>query len=346
MYFKGKLSIDPAQLTKIERVAPNSGFKKILYTLTGSQTGDKKEVETFKALNILQQIHGTLKSNGINNIIRLAHDDIDIYYDVNGEKNDLAFAIDKYQIEIDDAMSSHFKTLAMVLEHEDDTFKYLIEIYINRSHKENEYPIQMIVSAMLKEFSARQGVSKDDLKAKMQAHFKDQESYNMFITTKKLAFEQFLESLRFETMKHIKVDDIKMDIKTRMVIQKEKRAAAKQSTVQPEYHGTPYGYFGFGDLILYAWLWSELSFDNNIHLSDVDLVTEGGDLISSVGETGIDAAEASIMDYNEDFDARFEDFNGSEVAGMEEIADTESSTGWLDGIFEDGDGFDFGDWLS
>ena len=167
MYFKGKLSIDPTQLTKTEKVSPESGFKKILFSMTGGQFAEKKEVETFKALNILQQIHGTLRSNGIDNIIRLTHDDIDIYYDKNGEQHDLNFALDKYQIEIDDSMSTHFKTIAMVLEHEDETYKYLIEININRNHVVNEYPIEMVVSGMLKEFSLKPGESKEELKEKI-----------------------------------------------------------------------------------------------------------------------------------------------------------------------------------
>ena len=87
MYFKGRLSIDPSQLTKIDKVSPESGFKKMLFSLTGGQFADKKEIETFKALNILQQIHGVFSSNGIDNIIRLTHDDIDIYHDTKGEKN-------------------------------------------------------------------------------------------------------------------------------------------------------------------------------------------------------------------------------------------------------------------
>jgi hypothetical protein len=349
MFFRGILTIDPSQLTKIQKVAPSQGFKKLLFSMTGGQFAEKLEVETFKAMNILQQIHGSFSTVGVNNIIRLAHDDIDIYYDKKGEKNDLDFAMDKYQIQIDDSMSTHFKTLEMVLEHEDEIFKYLIEITINKSHKEGEYPIVMIISGMLKEFNLKSGQAKEELKAQMEKHFKDQESYNMFITTKKLAFEQFLESIRFETMKHIKVEDIKMDIKSRMVVQKQKHREVAQKEVQREYEGTPYGYFGFGDLILYSWLWSELSFDHNIHMSDVDLVTEGGEFISSVGEEGIDAADASIMDYNEDFDARMEDL-GSQDLGASEMGDMEfdgeeTTKGWFDGVFEDSDfDMDFGDW--
>ena len=260
--------------------------------------------------------------------------------------------MDKYQIEIDESMSTHFKTLGMVLEHEDETFKYLIEICVNKSHKEDVYPIEMTVSAMLREFNLRPSQTKEQLREKMKSYFGSQESYDMFVTSKKLAFEQFLESIRFETMKFIRVDDVKVDIRTRMVIQKEKKEI-EQHTVEPEFEGTPYGYFGFGDLILYSWLWSELSFDHNIHLSDVDLVTEGGDFISSVGATGMDAADASIMDYNEDFDTRIEDFDpsGAEMdelgsSGMEDMIDSDSSKGWFDGVFEnDGDfDLDFGDW--
>lgn len=115
MYFKGTLSIDPSQLTRVEKVSPDSGFKKLLFSITGGQIADKHEVETFKALNILQQIHGSLNALGINNIIRLTHDDIDIYYDKSGEKNDFDFAMDRYEIEIDDSMSIHFKTRKSVV---------------------------------------------------------------------------------------------------------------------------------------------------------------------------------------------------------------------------------------
>jgi len=347
MYFRGKLSIDPSQLSNFEKVAPSSGFKKLFHGITGGQFADQHEVETFKAINILQQLHGSFNAIGINNIIRLTHDDIDIFYDTKGEKNDLDFAMDKYQIEIDHSMSTHFKTLAMVLEHEDDSFKYLIEITINKTHKPGEYPIEIVISGMLKEFVLLPGQSKEALKARMAYHFKDQESYNMFITTKKLAFEQFLESIRFESMKHIKVDDIKMDIKTRMVIQKDQeKKGNKQPQDQPEYHGTPYGYFGFGDMILFAWLWSELSFDHNIYMSDMDLVSSDGEFLSSIGAEGIDATDASIMDYNQDFDARMEDLDTGDLdtGGMEDMVDAESSSSWFDGVFEDGD-FDLGDWI-
>ena len=71
MYFRGKLSIDPTQLTKMEKVAPSTGFKKLFHNITGGQFADQHEVETFKAISILQQLHGSFNAVGIDNIIRL-----------------------------------------------------------------------------------------------------------------------------------------------------------------------------------------------------------------------------------------------------------------------------------
>ncbi|MFT6872294.1 MAG: hypothetical protein ACJAVN_001300 [Roseivirga sp.] len=43
MYFSGRLSIDPSQLTKIERVEPDEVFKKLLHFVTSGATSKKIE---------------------------------------------------------------------------------------------------------------------------------------------------------------------------------------------------------------------------------------------------------------------------------------------------------------
>ena len=94
-----------------------------------------------------------------------------------------------------------------------------------------------------------------------------------------------------------------------------------------------------------------MSFDHNIHVSDVDMVTEQGDLVTSIGAEGIDASDASVMDYSEDFDTRLEgvDSNGAELAdvsseGMEEVVDDETSKSWFDDMFDGDSSIDFDDW--
>jgi hypothetical protein len=349
MYFKGKLTVDPSQLTKIEKTEPEKSFKKLLFHLTGGTIADKKEVETFKAIVILQQLYMSLKSTGVSNIIRLTHDDLDIYFDREGLKDDFEMAVDKYQIELNEAMSEHFKTIWMVLEHEDNTFKYLIELSVNRSHKVKEYPIDIQVSALLKEFSTNNLNSEEALKEKMKNLFTSQEQYNDYINGKKINFESFLNSLMFELKKQIKADNIKMESKARLIVQKERKDKKEkirefQESRDIEYGGMPYGYFGFGEFLLYSYLWSELAFDNHIHIADTEIMADTGDAVADIGAEGIDADEGSLLDYNQDFEDRVGSFE--DTGGGEDLADiggdTDSSDSWFDSVFDGGDGgFDF-----
>ena len=104
----------------------------------------------------------------------------------------------------------------------------------------------------------------------------------------------------------------------------------------------PYEYFGFGDLILYSWLWSELMFDHHIHVSNADIINTDGDLISSIGPSGIDAGDTSLMDYSVDYDDRIENLSSSDIGsfGTEELTDAESSKSWIEDLFGDGKDFD------
>ncbi|MGB0430643.1 MAG: hypothetical protein ACPGLV_09230, partial [Bacteroidia bacterium] len=69
MYLEGKITIDPAQLTKIEKIKPQKAFKKMLFFLTSGAISDKEEHETFQAVSILQQLNMCFRNQGINNII-------------------------------------------------------------------------------------------------------------------------------------------------------------------------------------------------------------------------------------------------------------------------------------
>ena len=46
MYFKGTLTVDPQQISNIEVIKPEGGFRQLFYSITGGKVGDKKEVET------------------------------------------------------------------------------------------------------------------------------------------------------------------------------------------------------------------------------------------------------------------------------------------------------------
>jgi hypothetical protein len=334
MYYRGTLTVDPKEMTKIQVVKPEGNFKKILFKMTGGKVGDKREVETFKAISILQQIYTAVSSVGVNNIVRINHDDIDIYYDYEGKEDDLNHAISEYCIEIDDAMSEFFKKLWLVLEHEDRDFKYLIEISVNRSHEVNKYPIEVLVSGLLKNASISSSGTKEELKTQMGAAFNSQDEYDTFVKNKQIDFTNFMSSLSFELERQIHTDDIKQEVKPRMLVEKDKEKARVKKG-KPAYGTTPYDYPGFDNYYWGSLYWTDLVASAGFHLAMFSMIDSFGHEMYDVGAGGIDMNE-SIFD------------EGADLSGLEDVGDMgiAESIGDVDtGGFFDSVGDSFGDFF-
>jgi hypothetical protein len=312
MYFNGNLSIDPAQLTKIEKVKPQKAFKRILYFLTVGAISDKVEQETFSAVSILQQLYTVFNSIGINNLVRLSHDDIDFYLDAEGKKDDLKATLDLYDLQTNEAMSESFKQLSMVLEHEENGFKYLINITINRTHHVGVYPIDIFIDGLLDEFAVHNEAEANALKTKMEKVFKDQESYNSFIMERQNNFDQFLDKIKYQINKIIRVTDVKRQSKTNILIPKESKkdlnSFRNQNPANYQAHSPVYhGYYGFGDFFFYSYLWSSMCHTNHIHIHDTSLVSEEGSVIRDIDHEGVDAGDNSLFDSDQDYNSRLSD---------------------------------------
>jgi hypothetical protein len=333
MYFNGNISIDPAQLTKIEKVRPQKAFKRILYFLTIGTISDQEEHETFTAVSILQQLYTVFNSIGINNLVRLSHDDIDFYLDAEGKKDDLKATLDIYDLQTNDAMSETFKQLSMVLEHEENGFKYLINVTINRTHKVGVYPIDIFIDGLLDEFAVHNEVEAAQLKNKMEKVFNDQKSYNSFILERQTTFDQFLDKIKFQINKIIRVTNVKGQSKANILIPKERREDLQsfrqqqhpqnQNVHSPVYHG----YHGVGDFFFYSYLWSSMCHTHHIHVHNSSLVSEEGSLIRDIDQNGVDAGENSLFDTDQDYDSRINDNDLSFDEDSGEYSDADADAG-------------------
>ncbi|MTI32661.1 hypothetical protein E1171_17715 [Cytophagales bacterium RKSG123] len=274
MYFEGIITIDPSHLTKIERKKPTKAFKRMLYYMTLGGVTEKQERETFTAVSILQQLNMAFSQKGISNIIRLSHDDIDFYLDDKGKKDDLKEALDLYDLKLGSAMSTHFDNLLLVLEHEDELFKYLLEVQISRNHSVGEHPIEIKLTGLLKEFSAKEG----NVKSKLENVFSSQESYDEFKREKHHEFSSFMSDLILCIKKSINVDDIHSEIKTKIVVSKTK-IESKQDIRRNQvngYHGLHYGYYGFDDFLFYSFLWASIGHGHSVMHSNTYYESETG----------------------------------------------------------------------
>lgn len=321
MYFEGTITVDPDQLTQIEKVKPTKAFKKMLFYMTLGGISEKRERETFTAVSILQQLNKALNQKQVSNIIRLSHDDIDFYLDEAGKTDDLKEALDLYELKVGKEMSTYFEKIMMVLEHEDDIFKYLLEVDICRNHTVGEYPIKINISGLLKEFSAQQ----ENLNGKITEVFSSQEQYDEFKRNKLHSFTNYVDDLGFCVKKCISTDDIKTEVKTKIVFPKQKveDKTKMQKNQTAGYAGVHYGYYGFDDYLFYNLLWTDLAYDNEVVHNETYYETDTGDDLGYLSE--IDSTDLNSVDFEEN-SAVFADSSG------------DGSGGWFDFGSIDGGG--------
>ena len=333
MYFESTITIDPSQVTSIEKVKPTKAFKRMLYHLTKGGISEKEERETFTAISILQQLNKAFIQQGITNVIRLSHDDIDFYLDEQGLEDDLKDAFDAYELKIDESMSTYFKQLVLVLEHEDDLFKFLLETKISKNHKIGDYPIEIKLTGLLKGL----GKSNETVNSKVSKIFSTQQNYDNYKLEKLHDFTTYVDEFVLCIQKVINVDDVKSVIKTKIIVPKEKvtsKHGIKHNRVN-NYSGLHYGYYGFDDYMLYSMMWSSIGCDHDLSHTDAYYESEEGNELGHMEEV---ESSSSHFDDSTDFDNRSDLFSSAD----DTVSDSTSASGsWFESdSFGDSDSSD------
>jgi hypothetical protein len=354
MYLTGKILIDPSQITIYKKVKPTKLFAKFVDILTFGSLSQKREHETFTAVAILQQMNIALRSINIKNVIRLAVDDYDFYIDEKGEEDDLEQAMFQFKAKVDPIESEFFNTIYLVLEHIENSIKYLIEIAIYRKHKIGEYPIKININGVCTEFKLNENENVEQLKALLESIFASQETYDKFIKNQKQVFNQFIDNLEIAIKRFVKIDDIKKDV-TVQVIRPIETITSKEQMRHARYANPAfYGYYAFDEFFFYSWLWSDMMFTHNIYCNDCYLVDTLGNNIMKVGLMGFNAGATKTLITDSAFEPPaggdityfgYNDFAGSLVSAklieQETRSDeTGSANEWLAGdeYYDEGEG--------
>ena len=342
MYLQGTLSIDPSQLTRVVPERPTKAFKRMLYMLTAGAVNDKREHETFCAVALLQNLNRAFRSLGITNVVRLSKDEVDFYLDEEGREDDMKEALEQFSLEVDRIESTAFQTLTLVLEHEDEQFKYLIALNVERIHAVGTYPIHIEIDGLMKDFRSK-GEQGPQLKARMSAILNSQEAYDEMVTAQRRHFNQFLGSIAMAMKKFVRLDDVTE--KTVSAMLRPKGEVGDSSAIKidrrnprPIFHG----YYGTSEDFFYAWLWADMVHDLNYHVCDFHLIDEAGATIMEVGETGFDAGVDAL---NVEADFALPD-SGDITLGTSDVLPSVTGTGdgggWLSESFSGGDSGDIG----
>jgi len=295
MFLSGTLSIDPSQLTLIRKARPQQLFKRLVYLLSAGLVSDEQEHETFTAISILQQLNLCLNDLGITNIIRLAKDDYDIYYDKAGLSDDIQAAMNAFMEEFGQAGATLFETLLMVLEHHTDAMAYLIEIRVNRTHDVGDYPIQVTVNGVPRAFAADE-TGAQGIHDKFEAEMGTQAEYDRFVLATKSSFGAFLTQLESALMEQIKLDHVVRDSQPIMIRPMRRYRHAEELELNAR-AGRPFfhGYFGWERASFYAFHWAAYVHEKKYHVSDFILVDETDATLMSVGPIGFAAGNSNAL---------------------------------------------------
>jgi len=349
MYFHGTLSIDPSATTNIVLVKPTRAFGKMLHYMTLGTANEREEHETFTAVKILQQFNIAFRSIGITNVVRLAKDDIDYYLDEQGRENDLKEAMIAFHRKEVASGQSMFEYLRLVLEHEDEDLKYLIQIEVHRTHRLGEHPIRITVNGLMNELEApTEGCEKEALYSLMP-QFESQDACDSLISRTRSQFDRFLDQIEQAVLQHVGVDNVSRKTDCRLIRPEKPVKRSDQWTRTDHSEPVYYGYHDYDDSFFYAWLWSEACHEQNIHCHDCSVVDNQGDVLFEVGEEGFDAGESNALNPDapleipDDLEVHQQSDNESSETKLSAEASTETSGSWLD-CFSIGDfGGDSGD---
>ena len=129
-----------------------------------------------------------MRGVGVDNIVRLAKDDVLLHEDREGREGDLKEGLDAFANHASSEDKRRFETLELVLEHHLDNLKLLIDVRINRSHAVGEHPIEITVNGLASELGGELG--EDDVRAKMGHVFQTQASYDDFVSRHRETFSK------------------------------------------------------------------------------------------------------------------------------------------------------------
>lgn len=267
--------------------------------LTGGLTPTER-LQTEVMLSILQSVNVKLRSINVENLIRLSADTTDIYIDKQGNQRDLSQAIQEFAKQMQGDAAKLYKEFLLVLAHENDGLKYLVEISIRRRIKPGESPVHVTVSAVINEFKRENNETDEQLQARLKKVIS--KSKVLEETRKKYlkSFKTFVETLNLQLASIANLEETLEQLTRAKMMVPHSRGSSKPRK-RSQASSLHQDYYYFEDATDYLWQWfftmSDHASDREIKL--FDLVDEAGDKLTQTHDTYCDGIELSDKSNND-----------------------------------------------
>ena len=295
MFFESKMSLMPKDDIEIAKKMPTKVFGKFLHALTFGVATENEQRMTKTAVNILQMLNIALMNMDITNIIRLSKNGYDFYFDKSGKDDDLKEAMLEFNFKNDSLSSELFETLFLVVEHEDEHLKYLIEVDVDRITWPGKKPITITVNGLVNEFNSKGKESV--VKTSMEAIFEKADTYKSFVESHRNIFDSFCDRLSMEIKKVIPCENFVSSSKANIF--KEDKPSYALGSRQKSTPLFSHGYYGYENSSVYTWFWMDMIVGHNMHIHDVDILDSDSHPTHHIGEEGVSGEQCNdLSDYS------------------------------------------------
>lgn len=273
MFFYNATTFTPNDSFKIDHHRVSKVFRSFLRIF---DQGPQTIKGAFAVGLVLDHLYQACAVSGIQNIIRLAVDEDDLYFDNHGIDHDFSDTLSHFS---DSEKANHianFKFLTLVLEHRTAEFHVLIRIRINRFPDEIHEAVTLGTFGLFPEFQVTD--SKEAIIDALDHTMSDQQQYNAFLERKQKAFGTFVLKLVAEIKKAFSLKDFNSRASTILMRpnpRTEERDPKSKPLFQEFYNWDRYGF--------YCSEWLNRMQQHPIQVSHVVLVNPFGDPIHRIG---------------------------------------------------------------
>lgn len=233
-----------------------------------------------------------------------------------------------FKINTDSFDATLFNELELMLEHDDNQLRYLIEIDVKRVHQLNEQPINIHISAVVKSLEAKSGETEEALSLRLTGLFRDKKDIDAFTARNRALFEKFTADLSQTFTKAIRCEDYKMDNKVQLLRMKEGRKGFDDDRSRaPLAHR---GYPGWDNYAMYSFCWMGMMCTFGAMASNVEVINGDGEVLQDVN-VEVEAQMGGLYDMSIE-DDEFNPLSSNSFTSGAGVGDGDSSnSSWLGG---------------
>jgi len=227
-------------------------------------------VSTFSTSSILQQLVLTMRDVGIQDAMVLSHDGVEIFRDENGDADDLTSALKAFARNTPDAAKQHFSTLRLVLEHQSDLLKIVIDVRVERAHEVDHPPIQIGLAGFLRTFRFEGQVIAERQEV-FDSIFTDQTGYEEVCDAARNEFDEFVRKLDVACQQRIEIDEAETDSCLRIISSTDSMDDGTTRWTQLFDHSC----IEKND-VMYCYQWHQKCCEGDVELSNCELIDAAG----------------------------------------------------------------------